>query len=153
MTAPVIARTGPAGSYPTAATLTAGSPITVSCQAAGRKAGTSSVWDKLTNGWYIADYHVSTPSKTSYSAPLPRCSYPFQVTPANGLSVRSGPGTSYPVTGHLAAGALAWTVCQRAGTRIGTTPVWDKLASGRWVSDYYVSSLNKRTYSRPVPRC
>lgn len=149
----VSARTGPGTSYPVAATFAAGSALTVSCQAPGTKVGTSSIWDKLTNGWYVADLYVSTPSNTGYSAPLPRCTYPFQVTAPGGLSERTGPGTSYPVKGSLAAGALAWVTCQHAGSRVGTTAVWDKLTNGRWVSDYYVSSFNKKTYSKPVPRC
>lgn len=60
---------------------------------------------------------------------------------------------SSPARGHLAAGALAWISCQRTGKRVGTTSVWDKLTNGNWVSDYYLSSLNKRTFSRPLPRC
>jgi Domain of unknown function (DUF1906) len=152
-TGPLTARTGPAASYPVAGTFAAGAALTVSCQAPGTKVGTSALWDKLANGWYVSDYFVSTPSETGYSAPLPRCAYPFQVTAPGGLSERTGPGSSHPVRGRLAAGALARVSCQRSGTRTGTTPVWDKLTNGRWVSDYYLSSLNKKTFSRPVPRC
>ena len=119
----------------------------------GPKVGTTSVWDKLTTGSYVTDYYVSTPSNTGYSAPLPRCAYPFQVTVAGALNEHTGPGVSYPVKGSLAAGALAWVTCQHAGSKVGTTSVWDKLTNGRWVTDYYVSTLNKTSYSKPVPRC
>ena len=51
--------------------------------------GTTSVWNKLADGSYVTDYYVSTPSNTTYSAPLPRCTYPFQVTTA-ALNKRTG---------------------------------------------------------------
>ena len=52
------------------------------CQNAGTRVGTTSVWNKLADGDYVTDYYVNTQSKTACSAPLPRCSYPFQVTTA-----------------------------------------------------------------------
>ncbi len=111
------------------------------------------MWDKLPDGSYVSDYYVSTPSGTGYSAPLPRCSYPYQVTAAGGLSERSGPGRSHPVVGRLPNGALARVTCQQAGSKVGTTKVWDKLTDGHWVSDYYVATPSKTTYSKPAPRC
>ncbi len=150
---PLSARSGPARSYPIVGTHPPGSALRIACQAPGSAVGTTSVWDKLSDGSYVSDYYVSTPSGTGYSAPLPRCHYPYQVTAAGGLSERSGPGRSHPVVGRLPDGALAWLVCQRAGSKVGTTAVWDKVAKGRWVSDYYVASPSKTTYSRPVPRC
>jgi hypothetical protein len=33
----------------------------------------TSVWDRLQDSYYVSDYYVATPSKTSYSAPIPRC--------------------------------------------------------------------------------
>jgi uncharacterized protein YraI len=147
------ARTGPSTSYPVVATYPRGATLAISCQAPGQKVATTSIWDKLTNGRYVTDYYVSTPSNTGYSAPLPRCSYPFQVTASSGLSERTGPGTGYPVKASLANGALAWVTCQRAGTKVGSTAIWDKLTNALWVTDYYVSSPSKQTYSPPVPRC
>jgi hypothetical protein len=38
------------------------------------------------------------------------------------------------VKGSLPTGALAWVTCQRVGSKVGTTSVWDKLTNGRWVS-------------------
>jgi len=147
------ARSGPATSYPVTGSYASGATLVVSCQASGQKVATTRIWDKLTNGSYVTDYYVSTPSSTGYSTPLPRCSYPFQVAVTGKLSEHTGPGSSYAVKGSLPAGALAWVACQRAGSKVGTTSVWDKLTNGRWVTDYHVSSPNKRGYSRPVPRC
>lgn len=146
-------RSGPSNRYPVTHSYPRGSALMIACQAPGQKIRTTSIWDKLTNGSYVSDYYVSTASNAGYSSPLPRCTYPFQVTAPGGVSQRTGPGTSFPATGSLAAGALAWITCQRAGGKVGTTSVWDELTNGRWVTDYYVSSFNKKTYSRPVPRC
>jgi uncharacterized protein YraI len=149
---PLSARSGPSRSYPVIETFAPGSALTVACQARGTAVSTTSVWDKLQDGSYVSDYYVSTPSSTGYSAPLPRCSYPYQVTAA-GLSERSGPGRSHPVVGRLPNGALARLTCQQAGSKVGTTKVWDKLTDGYWVSDYYVATPSKTTYSKPAPRC
>jgi uncharacterized protein YraI len=149
----VKARSGPATSYPVTGSYASGTTLVVSCQASGQKVATSSIWDKLTNGSYVTDYYVSTPSSTGDSTPPPRCRYPFQVTATGKLSEHTGPGTSYAVKGSLPAGALAWVACQRARSKVGTTSVGDKLTDGRWVTDYHVSSPNKRGYSQPVPRC
>jgi hypothetical protein len=150
---PLNARSGPGTGNPVVGTVAAGAAVSVSCQAPGTKVGTSGLWDKLPNGWYVSDYYVSTLSKTGYSPPLPRCAYPFQVTAAGGVTVRAGLSMTSPARGHLTAGTLAWIACQRAGKRVGTTAVWDKLPNGNWVSDYYLSTLNKKTFSRPMPRC
>jgi hypothetical protein len=60
---------------------------------------------------------------------------------------------SFPVVRSLPSGALAWIVCQRAGSRVANTSVWDRLRDGYYVTDNYVATPSKTTYSRPLPRC
>ncbi len=145
-------RSGPKTSTPIVRTYAPGATVGVVCQTAGTKIGTTSVWNKLTDGNYLSDYYVSTPSNTSYSAPLPRCTYPFQVTIPT-LNKRTGPGASYAISGTLPAGALGWVTCQRSGSKVGTTSVWDKLDDGTYVTDFYLATPSKTTYSPPLPRC
>lgn len=148
------ARSGPSTAYPVVATYASGATISVLCQTSGQRIGTTSVWDRLTNGAWVTDYYVSTPSKTTYSGPLQRCTYPGQVTSSTALNARTGPSTSYPTTGSpLQPGALAWVMCQKAGSTVGTTSVWNRMSDGRWVTDYYVSNRSNTTFSAPVPRC
>jgi uncharacterized protein YraI len=148
------ARSGPSTSYPIVKTYASGSTLRVACQTPGSKVGTTSVWDKLPDGTYVTDYHVGTPSNTTYSSPLPRCHYPYQVAAPDGVNRRTGPGTSYPTVGRLPTGGLAWIACQKkAGSGVGTTTVWDKLNDGRWVTDYAVATPSKITYSRSIPQC
>jgi uncharacterized protein YraI len=150
--ATVNARSGPSSSSPVVATYAQGATVRLSCQAAGTKVSTTSVWDKLTNGQYVSDIYVSTPSNTGYSDPLPKCRYPYQ-TKVDGLSERTGPGASYPKVASLPNGSLAWIMCQRAGSKVGTTSVWDRLDDGHYVTDYYVATTSTTTYTKPIPHC
>lgn len=152
-TAAVRARSGPGPSYPLVKLYPKDADLAVVCQAPGPAVGTSPVWDKLGNGSYVTDYYVSTPSKTGYSAPVTRCRYPYQVIPAGGANERSGPGASYPVTGTLPGGALAWLSCQKAGSKVGATSIWDKIDNRHWVSDNWIATPGTTGYSKPAPRC
>jgi uncharacterized protein YraI len=152
-TALVRARSGPASSYPLVKVYDSGASVAVVCQTPGTAVGSTTVWDKLGNGSYVTDYYISTPSQTGYSPPVTRCLYPYQVTPTGGANERSGPGASYPVTGVLPGGALAWLFCQRSGSVVGGTPVWDKIDSRHWVSDHWVATPGKPGFSKPVPLC
>jgi uncharacterized protein YraI len=146
-------RSGPSSAYPIVGSLAANAVVSVICQARGQVVGSTGVWDRISTGGFVTDYYVSTPSRTTFSAPLPRCSYPGQVSISTPVNTRSGPGTSYAVNGALQGGALAYVACQKAGTLVGTTRVWDQLVDGRWLSDYYVSNSSNSTYAVPVPRC
>ena len=147
------ARTGPAKSYRLVRTYPANATVQVLCQAPGSAIVSTHLWDKLADGSYVSDYYLSTPSKTGFSSPLPRCTYPYQATATGGLRVRNGPGWPYRVSGRLPYGALAWVVCQQAGSLDGTTPVWDELADSRWAPDYRLATPSKTRYSGPAPRC
>jgi hypothetical protein len=145
-------RSAPTTSAPVIKTYAPGSTVPVACQSLGAKVGTTSVWDKLADGTYVSDYYVSTPSKTTYSPLMPLCTYPFQVT-STILNQRTGPGPNHAKSGSLPSGALGWVTCQRSGTKVGTTSVWNKLEDGKYVSDYYMATPNRMTYSPPIPRC
>jgi uncharacterized protein YraI len=152
-TAPVRARSGPGQSYPLVKLYPNGAGLAVVCQAPGSAIGTTKVWDKLNNGSYVTDNYVSTPSKTGYSAPITRCLYPYQVTPVNGANERSGPRASASITGALPGGALAWLFCQKAGSKVGGTSIWDQIDRRHWVSDNWIATPSTTTYSKPAPGC
>ncbi|MFC0629365.1 glycoside hydrolase domain-containing protein [Kribbella deserti] len=149
---PLASRTGPSMGYAAVATYQPRSVVRVVCQVTGTKVGTTSVWNKLTSGAFITDYYVNTLSNTGYTSWLPQCSYPYQTT-VDGLTKRSGPGTTYGALGSMPVGSLAWVVCQRLGTKVGTTAVWDRLDDRSWVTDYYVATPSQTTFSKPAHRC
>ncbi len=146
------ARSGPGTSYPVTATYPTNTTAKVVCQTPGSTVRGTAVWDKLTSGGYVPDTSLSTPSHTTYSPPLPRCKYPYQVAQTT-LNERLGPSSSYAVRATLSPGALAWVLCQTAGAKVYTTSVWDRLDDGYYVTDYYLATPSKTTYSRPIPRC
>jgi uncharacterized protein YraI len=151
---PLAARSGPGTQYPLTRALAPRSTVSVVCQGLGQKVGTTQAWDRLVDGSWVTDYYLSTPSKTTWSKPLPLCTYPGQVTAPVSLVARSGPGTGYPAVGAaLPSGALAYVLCQRGGSLVGRSPIWNRLDDGRYVSDYYVSNRSSASYSAPVPRC
>lgn len=72
------------------------------------------------------------------------------------LTVRSGPGTGYAAVGTVADGARVTITCQTAGTSVsgtyGTSSIWDRVGSGRYVADAYVYT-GSDGYIPGVPRC
>ena len=148
------ARSAPTTSATAGAALKVGATVKVICQTPGKKTAGTAVWDKLSTGAYVNDHYVDTPSNTTYSAGLPRCYYPYQVTATEGTTERSDAGNTYETKGLRRTGALAWVVCQKPATEMtGTTTVWDRLNNGYYVSDYDVATTSKTTYTAPIPRC
>jgi hypothetical protein len=128
--------------------------LKVVCQAPGTTVSGTRVWDKLSTGMYVSDHYVNTPSSTGYTTSVPRCLYPYQVTPTVGTISRTGAGSTFTQNGSVPSGTLAWTVCQTsASAATGTSKVWDRLQNGRYVPDYDLASASKTTYSPAVPRC
>ncbi|MEV4534182.1 N-acetylmuramoyl-L-alanine amidase [Asanoa sp. NPDC049518] len=77
-------------------------------------------------------------------------------TASTSLNVRSGPGTGYAVVGSVADGAAVTVWCQATGTTVtgtfGTSNVWNRIGTGRWVSDTYVLT-GHNGFIPGVPRC
>lgn len=149
---PLKGREGPSKKHQVVTTFAPGSRVSVVCQTRGAKAAGTRVWNKLTKGVYVSGAHLSTPSKKRFSAPLPRCGYPYQITAPDGLNKRTGPGTSYDTAGRLPPGSLVRVTCQRKGKNIFGNRVWNKLHDGTWVSDYYVATPGKG-FTKPIRRC
>jgi murein DD-endopeptidase MepM/ murein hydrolase activator NlpD len=77
-------------------------------------------------------------------------------TAGTALTVRSGPGTGYAAVGTVADGATVTIYCQTTGTTVtgtyGTSNIWDRIGTGRFVSDAYVYTGYDGFIPR-VPRC
>ncbi|GIF63157.1 hypothetical protein Ais01nite_11920 [Asanoa ishikariensis] len=77
-------------------------------------------------------------------------------TAGSPLTVRSGPGTSYASVGTVADGAGVTISCQTNGTSVtgtyGTSTIWDRIGSGRFISDAYVYTGHDG-FIPGVPRC
>ena len=75
-------------------------------------------------------------------------------TTAASLTVRSGPGTGYAKVGTVTKGTKVNIICQTTGTTVkgtyGTSNIWDKIGTGRFVSDAYVYTGSD---GRVAPKC
>ena len=77
----------------------------------------------------------------------------FTVTAPAGLNVRGGPGTGYPVVGHLGHGAALDISCQiHSGSFVNGSDVWDQIPGG-YVTDYYVSTAAFNAYTPGIAAC
>jgi surface antigen len=58
------------------------------------------------------------------------------------LTVRTGPGTAYGSVGTVSKGQKVNIICQTYGSTVrgtyGTSNIWDKIGTGRYVSDAYI---------------
>ncbi|SCG51960.1 M23 family metallopeptidase [Micromonospora coxensis] len=72
------------------------------------------------------------------------------------LTVRSGPGTGYDAVGTVADGTRVTIYCQTTGTTVtgtyGTSNIWDRIGSGRYIADAYVHT-GYDGFIPNVPRC
>lgn len=153
-TTPLNVRSAPTTTSASVGQLQPGSTVAVICQTRGQKVGTTPSGTGSPTG-------ATRPTTTSPRRPTHGSARPYrgaptpgQITTSTAVNTRSGPGTSYPSLNQpLQGGAPAYVACQKSGSLVNTTRVWDQLVDGRWVSDYYVSNRSNSTYSAPVPRC
>lgn len=145
-------RSGPSVSFAKSGTVNPGTVLSVVCQLTYTKVDGDPIWDKLADGRYISDRYLATPSATGFSAPLPQCAFTYLV-PGASLNMRSGPSTGSAITGKLAHGSSAAVVCQRSGTTVGGSRVWDRLMNGSYVSDAYLPTPGHPGYTAVIPRC
>jgi hypothetical protein len=73
----VAERRGPDTSSPVASRIAGGNSVTILCQTHGStvhsRAGSSDVWDRLTDGEWVPDAFLTTPSHGTVSPGLPSC--------------------------------------------------------------------------------
>ncbi|KFY43893.1 hypothetical protein V494_01769 [Pseudogymnoascus sp. VKM F-4513 (FW-928)] len=62
VTATVNCRSGPGTGYAVKKSYTKGNAVTISCQTGGTSVNGNSIWDKTSDGCYVADYYVKTGS-------------------------------------------------------------------------------------------
>jgi uncharacterized protein YraI len=73
---------------------------------------------------------------------------------ADGIALRSGPGSSYSLLGRLNTGAAIQIDCQvQGGTNVGGNATWDRLTGGQWVADYYTSTPSFNSYAPGLGDC
>lgn len=80
--------------------------------------------------------------------------YQVSGTGGSGLNARSAPNTSASVVHWYAEGASINISCQTNGSVVNSASwVWDKLADGSYVSDYYTNTPAVDNFSTNLPNC
>ncbi|MDQ6949807.1 MAG: CHAP domain-containing protein [Actinomycetota bacterium] len=73
---------------------------------------------------------------------------------ADGVALRSGPGTGYALLGRVNNGTPLDVACQvQGGTNVGGNATWDRLTGGQWVADYWTSSPSYNSYAPGLGDC
>ncbi|MFG2037010.1 peptidoglycan DD-metalloendopeptidase family protein [Dactylosporangium sp. NPDC048998] len=138
-------------------TLPHGSAVDIDCQVKGQRIDAGPVrvtdqWDRLTDGTYVSDAWVrrapgvQVPACAQATAPPAAPATPATAgAVASGaipLKTRSGPARTAQLLSSLGDGTPLSIVCQERGESIAgavrSTDMWDRLASGVYVSDAYV---------------
>jgi hypothetical protein len=110
-------------------------------------------------GWDDFDFLTTAP-------PPPPPTYRYFVTDtcadgSCGLKIEDGPGyANHTQIGTKYDGDPVDIVCQDRGELVGPSPsngsvsdIWDRLDSGGWVSDLYVTTPVVGDFSPPIPHC
>lgn len=120
----------------------------------------SALWSVHQRGkQYLADNRESyggvslSIDRNVFDGPVATVLVSYRVTASSGLNARSGPSTAYPVTRGYADGATLPVLCQAPGSKVGSTAVWDRLWDGSYVTDMFVSTPSKTTYTSTLPLC
>ncbi len=73
---------------------------------------------------------------------------------AAGLAVHTAPNAGAPVTATYADGTSLDIACQTSGTTVnGVSWVWDQLAGGGYVADYYTTTPVIDNFTTSLPNC
>ncbi|CEJ81597.1 hypothetical protein VHEMI01717 [[Torrubiella] hemipterigena] len=134
-------RSGPGTGYAVQRSYNKGNMVTLTCQTNGESVNGDSLWDKTTDGCYVADWYVQTNTGNmvvgSCNGGGGGATYPIN---DNGVNCRSGPGTGYAVQRSYNKGNMVTLTCQTNGESINGDSLWDKTTDGCYVADWYVQT-------------
>ena len=70
-----------------------------------------------------------------------------------GVNARKGPGSNFPVVHGVPNNSRIDIVCQVHGEVVKGSNIWNKLADGTYVTDFYCDTPNFNKFSPPIPVC
>lgn len=134
-------RSGPGTNFPVVKQYQLGQNVQVTCQARGESVSGDTLWDKTSDGCYVADWYVQTGTSNMVTGACDAGGsgggYPIN---DNDVNCRSGPGTSFGVVKQYKKGEKVQLSCQTRGETISGDSLWDKTTDGCFVADYYVQT-------------
>ncbi|MGC2174564.1 MAG: hypothetical protein WA614_03770 [Acidimicrobiales bacterium] len=105
------------------------------------------------SGYYYTSFAWFTPPPPVPPVVMPTSAFKYQVTGAASVNEYSSPSSSSKVQTVLPVGNTIYLTCQRSGTDVNGSSLWDKLSNGGWISDSYTTTPNFGTFSYPIPVC
>jgi len=69
------------------------------------------------------------------------------------VNARKGPGTTFPVVRLIPNNSAIDITCQVHGQVVNGSNIWNELADGTFVTDYYCDTPNFNAFSPPIPVC
>lgn len=78
---------------------------------------------------------------------------PYVTVASPSLNERSAPSTGAAVIGSLPYHSTIYVACQTSGSLVGQSTVWDRLANGSYISDYWTNTPGQNTWTTSIPRC
>ena len=75
------------------------------------------------------------------------------VNAPDGVNARKGPSSNFPVVHGVANNSQIDIVCQVHGEVVNGSNIWNKLADGTYVTDFYCDTPNFNAFSPPIPVC
>ncbi|KAK3181459.1 hypothetical protein K4F52_007169 [Lecanicillium sp. MT-2017a] len=118
-----------------------GHDVTLTCQTNGESIHGDKLWDKTTDGCYVADWFVETHTGNMV---VGACNgggggktYPIN---GDNVNCRPGPGTGSGVVRQYNKGDKVTLTCQTNGESIHGDSLWDKTTDGCYVADWYVQT-------------
>lgn len=133
-------RSGPSTATAVVGYLSKGEKVTITEQTTSG----SMTWGKIAKGWISMDYIVLDQQKTETPASKPVTG---TVRVSDFLRIRTGPGTSYAISGYLSANAKVTITEQKT---VGSTK-WGKTEKG-WISLDYVILDDQENITQPAPQ-
>jgi hypothetical protein len=95
---------------------------------------------------------VAGPAPTAPPAATPTFSV-YGLIGNNTLNVRSGPGVQFQRIGSLSEGQRVSITCQTRGSVVVGSTVWDKIAAGAYVSDWYINTPVVNAFTPGLSQC
>jgi Mannosyl-glycoprotein endo-beta-N-acetylglucosaminidase len=137
-------RTGPSTTFTVVRRAPNGAPLRVACQAMGLwiagSVRNTAVWDRLIDGRYVSDAYVYWPGRRPA---IGWCAVAATVRVAGVLNMRPTASTLHQPVGVLRANTGIAVMCQLGGENVAgsarTTPLWDRLTNGWFVTDAYIA--------------
>lgn len=145
-------RTGPSTGYTAAGTIPGGAGVTITCTSQGQSVsghyGTGAVWDKLSNGYWVADVNVYTGTARQAARPCIFDDYPYRTASTSGVDAwnfynrQCTSFAAFRINWNGTSTGQTFTNWYR-GQHFGDAHMWDNAAAAAGVPMYSTPAVGR----------